>query len=78
MQPAEELAHLSDRLVRLETVVTHLEQTIQDLDQAVLLQARQLEAAKTRIEFLSRQLTQFRESAAEPPRTPEEDKPPHY
>jgi uncharacterized coiled-coil protein SlyX len=77
MDQTEQLSHLADRLVRLETVVTHLEQTIQDLDEAVLLQAKQLEAAKGRIEQLTHQLSQVKDSAAEL-RKPEDEKPPHY
>ncbi len=77
MNPSEQLAHLADRLVRLETVVTHLEQTIQDLDQVVLRQSKELEAAKSRIELLTSQLAQAREPA-EAPRRPEDEKPPHY
>ena len=59
------VAHLADRLMRLETVVTHLEQTIQDLDQMVLVGAKQLDAMNRRLESLSHQLGQVRESAAE-------------
>jgi uncharacterized coiled-coil protein SlyX len=77
MNQTEQLAHLADRLVRLETVVTHLEQTIQDLDRVVLRQARQMEAAKHRIELLTQQLGEVHESATQP-RRPEEEKPPHY
>ncbi|HEY1786347.1 MAG TPA: SlyX family protein [Pirellulales bacterium] len=77
MQQHEQLAHLADRLVRLETVVTHLEQTIQDLDQVVLSQAKQLDATNRRIEALTHQMSQAREAAAEV-RKPEDEKPPHY
>jgi uncharacterized coiled-coil protein SlyX len=77
MHEAEQLAQLADRLVRLETVVTHLEQTIQTLDQVVIAQARQLDAARGKIEALTQQLGQIRESAQEN-RKPEEEIPPHY
>ncbi|HTU23983.1 MAG TPA: SlyX family protein [Pirellulales bacterium] len=73
----EQLAHLVDRLVRLETVVTHLEQTLSDLNEMVLLNAKQFDAAQRQIAALTHQLSQLREPAAEP-RKPEDEKPPHY
>jgi len=77
MHESEQIAHLTDRLVRLETVVTHLEQTIQDLNQVVIVQAKQFDAIHRRLEALTHQMSQVRESTAET-RKPEDEKPPHY
>ena len=68
---------LASRVVELETLVTHLQRTLGELDQVVLAQQKQ-------IETLTRQLAALRGQFAalvdppEPPRNPEDERPPHY
>ncbi len=70
-------SHLPERVTALEMLVTHLERTLHDLDEALRSQGKELD----RVE---RTLTQLRSEVgilrAGPPevRSPEEEKPPHY
>jgi uncharacterized coiled-coil protein SlyX len=69
---------MSARLIELEELVTHLQRTVQDLDGVVLAQQRQLDTLAQRLARLSGQLEANLSARGEPPRTLEDDKPPHY
>ena len=68
---------INARVVDLETLLTHLQRTLGDLDQVILAQQRQLEGLERKVAALSSDLNQFSSSAREE-RKPEDEKPPHY
>jgi uncharacterized coiled-coil protein SlyX len=71
------LTSLSARMTELEGLFTHLQRTVQDLDQAVLAQHRRLEILETRLLRLAAGLDAL-SGPSEPPRTLEDERPPHY
>ena len=76
-EPAESLQPALARIVELETLYTHLQRTLGELDQVVLAQQRQIEALSNRVASLAGDL--HRLSGSEPEvRKPEDERPPHY
>jgi len=71
----EPLDSLSDRLVRVETTLMHLEHDFEQLHEVVLSQSRQIEDLRRSLERLQSLLDQ--EGPAEV-RDPAAEKPPHY
>jgi len=65
------------RIVELETLYTHLQRTLGELDQAVLDQQRQIEMLSKRVSSLAGDLNRLAGSEPEV-RRPEEERPPHY
>jgi len=65
------------RVVELETLFTHLQRTLGELDAVVLAQQKQIEAIEHRIGGLAADLGTLTDSIVEQ-RTPEDEKPPHY
>ena len=65
------------RLVELETLYTHLQRTLGELDQVVLAQQRQIDTLSQRIASLAGDLNRLAGSEAEV-RKPEDERPPHY
>lgn len=61
------------RFVDLEVKIAYLEKTMDDLNEVVVMQARQLEVFERRV----RQLERLRQEEAEPNTLPHE-RPPHY
>ena len=57
--------------------LTHLQQTVHDLDDVVLEQHKQIDVLRRRIERLSAELSNLCEPDTEP-RKAEDEKPPHY
>jgi uncharacterized coiled-coil protein SlyX len=74
-QPPENRLH--ERLIELEMLFTHLQRTLADLDQVVLSQQKQIEALERTIGSLHGDFDRLA-SSTHTPRTPEEEKPPHY
>ena len=76
-EPAESLQLALARIVELETLYTHLQRTLGELDQAVLDQQRQIEMLSKRVSSLAGDLNRLAGSEPEV-RRPEEERPPHY
>lgn len=74
---AERLQPALERIVELETLYTHLQRTLGDLDQAVLAQQRQIETLSKRVASLAGDLNRLAGSEPEV-RKPEDERPPHY
>jgi uncharacterized coiled-coil protein SlyX len=68
---------LAERLTSLETLVTHLERTIHDLDEAIRARNKQIDQVERALAQLRLEVGVLREGPPEV-RTPEEEKPPHY
>ena len=76
-EPADSLQPALARIVELETLYTHLQRTLGELDQVVLAQQRQIEALSNRVASLAGDF--HRLSGSEPEvRKPEDERPPHY
>ncbi len=65
------------RIVELETLYTHLQRTLGELDQVVLAQQRQIDTLSQRIASLAGDLNRLAGSEPEV-RKPEDERPPHY
>ena len=68
---------LRSRIDELETLFTHLQRTLGDLDQVVLAQQKQIESLERTIAALGTELGALAGSPSEE-RKPEDEKPPHY
>lgn len=66
-----------ERLNELEFVVTHLQKTVDALNETLLLQQRQIDSLTRQIEQ-AKVVVQSVLSADTTPRTLADDKPPHY
>jgi uncharacterized coiled-coil protein SlyX len=76
-EPAQSDPRLTERLTSLEVVVTHLERTIHDLDEAIRARNKQIDLIERTLSQLRLEVGVLREGPPEV-RTPEEEKPPHY
>jgi len=76
-EPAQSDPRLAERLTALEMVVTHLERTIHDLDEAIRARSKQLDVVERTLAQLRLEVGVLREGPPEV-RTPEDEKPPHY
>lgn len=65
------------RLTELETLFTHLQRTVHDLDQIVIDQSRRIDLLEREVRCLANDLRVMREINREP-RRPEDEIPPHY
>ena len=63
-------------LERIETKIAFLERANAELSDVVFRQHREIEALRTRINALAQRLEAAQ--TAEPPRTPQDERPPHY
>ncbi len=68
---------LEARVVELETLFTHLQRTIGELDQVVLAQQKRIEALERTIATWREELGALAGAVTEE-RKPEDEKPPHY
>jgi SlyX protein len=66
-----------ERIIELETKISHQELAIEDLQQAVYDQQKSIEALRLRVERLAKQLDGVTGEGA-PEIGPANDKPPHY
>jgi SlyX protein len=74
-KPSDE--RLAARVTELETLCTHLQRTVGELDEVVLAQQRQIDALVRSYERLAAGVESI---SAQPtaPLKPEDEKPPHY
>lgn len=68
---------MEDRLTNLEMLVTHLQRTLQELDEVARLQGTRLDKLERDMQRLNLELGLLRERSVEV-RSPEEERPPHY
>ena len=67
---------LTDRIVALELLVTHLERDLATLNSALLDQQKEIGTLKRTIERLDDRMSRM--AAPEESRNPAEERPPHY
>ncbi len=65
-----------EALERLETKIAFLERANNELSDVVYRQHREIEALRARLESLADRMSAMQSD--EPPRTPEDERPPHY
>lgn len=68
---------LAARVTELETLFTHLQRTVGELDQVVLAQQKRLESLEGKVAAMRADLNAVSRSGGEE-RTLEDEKPPHY
>lgn len=73
----ESTAALAARLTELETLFTHLQRTLTELDKVVFEQAKKIDALERRFVRISGDIGVLRGAVAERLK-PEDEKPPHY
>jgi uncharacterized coiled-coil protein SlyX len=66
-----------DRIERLESVITHLQKQVFDLDSVVVLQQRVIDTLQRDVKRLALNSQSMQDSLYER-RSPEEERPPHY
>jgi uncharacterized coiled-coil protein SlyX len=66
-----------DRIERLESVITHLQKQVFDLDSVVVLQQRVIDSLQRDVKRLAMNSQSMQDSLYER-RSPEEERPPHY
>jgi uncharacterized coiled-coil protein SlyX len=66
------------RLSEVESLVTFLQRTIDDLNAVILDQQRRLESQEKELARLRATYSTLADSIVEVPRRPEDEKPPHY
>jgi SlyX protein len=69
---------LHRRLNDIESLVTFLQRTIDDLNAVILEQQRRLESQDKELGLLRTAFSTLTDSIVEVPRRPEDEKPPHY
>jgi SlyX protein len=69
---------LHRRLSDIESLVTFLQRTIDDLNAVILEQQRRLESQDKELGLLRAAFSTLTDSIVELPRRPEDEKPPHY
>lgn len=68
---------LEQRVSELESLFLHLQRTVQDLNDVLLDQHRQLTAVQSQMDRVLRDVDSLVQ-VQERPRRPEDEKPPHY
>ena len=71
-------AKSAKRLSDVESLLTFMQRTIDDLNQVVLEQARRIERQEAELARLRASLETLIGSIVETPRLPEDERPPHY
>jgi uncharacterized coiled-coil protein SlyX len=74
---ADSTAALAARLTELETLFTHLQRTLAELDKVVFEQAKKIESLERQFVRITGDLGSLRGAVAERLK-PEDEKPPHY
>ncbi len=67
-----------ERLSKLESLLTFMQRTIDDLNQVVLEQAKRMDVQDKEMARLRASLETLIGSIVEAPRRPEDERPPHY
>ena len=73
---ADDRRRLAARATQIEELITHQQQTIHDLNDAILLQEKRISALETRLEHMATQMVSLSETVSD--NTDEEPPPPHY
>ena len=66
-----------ERLIQLEALFTHLQRTVQELDQVIVDQSRRIDLLQRDLKMLAGDVRSVRDASREP-RRPEDEIPPHY
>jgi uncharacterized coiled-coil protein SlyX len=66
-----------DRIERLESVITHLQKQVFELDSVVVIQQRTIDALQRDVKRLALNSQSIQDSLYDR-RSPEEERPPHY
>ncbi len=66
--------HLHQRITEMETLFTHLQRCVQDLDKVILDQQKQIDALRGELSRIMGTLDQLTETTVEP----RDERPPHY
>jgi len=66
-----------DRIERLESVITHLQKQVYELDAVIISQQRVIDAMQRDLKRIALSSQAMQDSVYER-RTPEEERPPHY
>jgi SlyX protein len=69
---------MDEKLVELETRYSYQEDLLQQLNETVIAQQKQLDEQSRQLQFLHNQLVELRESASTAEPGPADEKPPHY
>ena len=76
MADPSESQQLDARVTQLESLLTHVDHVVSQLDEVIQVQAQQHDRLLKRIELLQHRLDQLDEGRDE--RSLEDEKPPHY
>lgn len=77
VDPLDSVQRLVERLTELESRYTHLQRVLEECNEVIVEQGRQIDQLQRRVGLFTRQLEALAEQGVEP-RSLEEDKPPHY
>lgn len=69
---------MNQRLEVLESKIAHLELTVDELNQVVFKQTKQLDVAQGQIANLQNRLREMAENIQAQPLSAEDERPPHY
>lgn len=69
---------LAERLRALEELYMHLQQTVHELDQVLIAQGKQLASLEQQLGGATELIRALSSTAAGPPISPIDEKPPHY
>jgi uncharacterized coiled-coil protein SlyX len=75
---ADAQGKVARRLSEVESLLMFLQRTVDDLHTVILEQQHRLAAQDGEIARLRATFTNFADAIAEAPRSPEDEKPPHY
>ena len=73
----QSITRLNERSHDLETRYTHLQHTVEQLNEVVVEQAKKIDSLERKLAVLVRQFSSLADRDVEP-RSLEDDKPPHY
>jgi uncharacterized coiled-coil protein SlyX len=69
---------LQDGQSEIESVVTYLQRTVDELNSVILEHQRRIDSQEKELARLRAMFTNLVDSIVEAPRRPEDEKPPHY
>ncbi len=70
--------NLPDRLNDLELLFTHLQRSVQDLDDVSLDREKRVSRLESQFKNLNTRLSNLGHALKQPPTDPKDEKPPHY
>lgn len=77
LHPIQASMTSEERLIHLEALFTHLQRTVQELDQVIVDQSRRIDQLQRDLKLLASDVRSVRDASREP-RRPEDEIPPHY